>query len=117
LLFFNSCFQFGDLDGVVGGQRECGCGSNEGCNVPLASLTFWHMREACQKIVKEFENLFKVGFVNFKSAVQSSPVPLVKVEVEAIKVWNAAIHTLNHFVLKLEESRVVKWDPYVADEG
>ncbi len=104
LLFFNGCFQFGDLDGVVGGQRECGRGSDEGCNVPLAPLTFWHMRKACQKIVEEFENLFKVRFVNLESAVQSSPVPLVNVEIETIEVWNAAIHMLDHFVLKLEES-------------
>ncbi len=57
LLFFNGCFQFGDLDGVVGGKRECGGGSNEGSDVPLAALTFLHMRKACQKIVEEFENL------------------------------------------------------------
>ena len=91
LLFFNGCFQFGDLDGVVGGQRECGSGSDEGSDVPLAALTFLHMRKACQKIIEEFENLFKVGFVNFESAV-----PLVKVEIETIEVWNAAIHTLDH---------------------
>jgi hypothetical protein len=117
LLFFNGCFQFGDLDGVVGGQRECGGGSDEGSDVPLVVLTFLHMRKACQKIVEEFENLFKVGFVNFESAVQSGPVPLIKVEIKAIEVWNAAIHPLDHSVLKLEKSRVVKWDPYVTDES
>jgi len=75
------------------------------------------MRKARQKIVEEFEDLFKVGFVNFESAVQSGPIPLIKVEIETIEVWNAAIHTLDHSVLKLEKSRVVKWDPYVADES
>jgi hypothetical protein len=105
------------LDGVVGGQRECGSGGDKESDVPLASLTFLHMREACQKIIEEFENLFKVRFVNFESAVQSGPVPLIKVEIKTIEVWNAAVHTLNHFVLKLEKSRVVKWDPYVTDES
>jgi hypothetical protein len=75
------------------------------------------MRKACQKIVEEFENLFKVGFVNFESAVQSGPVPLIKVEIKAMEVWNAAIHTLDHFVLKLEKSRAVEWDPYMTDES
>jgi hypothetical protein len=117
LLCFNGCFQFGDLDSVVGGQRKCGRGSDEGGNVPLASLTFWHMRKASQKILEEFENLPKVRFVEFEGAVQSSPVVLVKVEIEAIEVWNAAIHMLDHFVLKLKECGVVKWDPDVADEG
>jgi hypothetical protein len=114
LLFFNGCFQFGNLDGVVGGQRECGGGSDEGSDVPLAGLTFLHMRKACQKIVEEFENLFKVRFVNFKSTVQSGPVPLIKVNIKAIEVWNAAIHMLDHSVLKLEKSRVVEWYPYVT---
>ena len=117
LLFLNGCLQFGDLYGVVGGQRESDGGSDERSDVPLTALTFLHVRKACQKIIEEFENLFKVGFVNFESAVQSGPVPLVKVEIETIKVWNAAIHTLNHPVLKLKECRVVKWDPYMADEG
>ncbi len=61
------------------------------------------MRKACQKISEEFEDLPKVGFVKFKGTVQSSPVVLVKVEIEAIKVWNTAIHMLDHFVLKLKE--------------
>jgi hypothetical protein len=117
LFFFNRCLQFGDLDGVVGGQRECGGGSDERSDVPLTALTFLHVRKACQKIIEEFENLFKVRFVNFESAVQSGPVSLIKVEIKTIEVWNAAIHTLNHSVLKLEKSRVVKWDPYVTDES
>ncbi len=117
LLFFNGCFQFRNLDGVVGGQRECGGGSDKGSDVPLAALTFLHMRKTCQEIVEEFENLFKVGFVNFESADQSGPVPLIKVEVKLIEVWNAAIHTFDHYVLKLEKSGVVKWDSYVTDEG
>jgi hypothetical protein len=117
LLFFNGCLQFGDLDGVVGGQRECGGGSDKGSDVPLTALTFLHVRKACQKIVEEFEDLFKVRFVNFESAVQSGPVPLIKVEIKAIEVRNATIYTLDHFVLKLEKSRVVKWDPYVTDES
>ena len=47
LLFFNGCLQFGDLDGVVGGQRECGGGSDKRSDVPLMGLTFWYMRKAC----------------------------------------------------------------------
>jgi hypothetical protein len=43
-------------------------------------------------------------------------VVLVEMKIEVIKVWNAAIHTLDHFVLKFEKSRV-KWDPDVAREG
>jgi hypothetical protein len=58
------------------------------------------MRKAGQEVLEEFENLPKVGFLEFKSTVQSRPVVLVKVEIEAIEVWNAAIHTLDHFVLK-----------------
>jgi hypothetical protein len=62
LLFlrFNGCFQFGDLDSVVGGQRECGRGSNEGGDVPLASLAFWHMKKAGQEVLEEFEDLPEV---------------------------------------------------------
>jgi hypothetical protein len=85
----------------VGGQRECRSGSNERGDVPLSSLTFWDMRKACQKILEKFEDLMDVRFVEFKSAVQCSPVVLIKVKVETIEVWNAAIHTLDHLVLKL----------------
>jgi hypothetical protein len=42
---------------------------------------------------------------------------LIKIEVEPIKVWKAAIHTLDHFVLKLQKCGVVKWYPDVACEG
>ncbi len=42
---------------------------------------------------------------------------MIKVEVEMIEVWNAAIHTFDHFVLKLQKSTVVKRDPDVACEG
>jgi hypothetical protein len=59
LLFFNGCLQFGDLDGVVGGQRECGGGGDKRSDVPLPALTFLHVRKACQKIIEEFEHLFK----------------------------------------------------------
>jgi hypothetical protein len=41
--------------------------------------------------------LFEVGFVEFKSAVECSPVVFVKVEMKAIEVWNAAIHTAQSF--------------------
>jgi hypothetical protein len=119
LLFlrFDGCFQFRDLDNVVGGQRERGRGSDEGGDVPLTLLAFWHMRKAGQEVLEEFEDLPEVGFVEFKSAVESSPIVLVKVEIEAIEVWNAAIHTLDHSVLKLKECRVVKWNPDVAGES
>ncbi len=71
LLFlrFNFGFQFGDLDRVVGGQRECQSCGNEGSNVPLAALTLWNVGRACQKIFEKFENLTDVRFVEFKSAV------------------------------------------------
>jgi len=75
------------------------------------------MRKACQKIVEEFEDLFKVRFVDFEGAVQSGRVSLIQVEIKTIEVWNAAIHTLDHSVLKLEKSRIVEWDPDVTDEG
>ncbi len=117
LLFFNGCLQFGNLKGVEGGQRESGSGSDERSNVPLTALTFLYVRKACQKIIEKFENLFKVRFVNFEGAVQSGPVSLIQVEIKTIEVWNAAIHTLHHSVLKLEKSRVVEWDPDVTDEG
>jgi hypothetical protein len=65
------------------------------------------MRKVGQEVFEEIENLPKVGFVEFESAVKSSSVVLVKVEIEAIEVWNAAIHTLDHSVLKLEKCRVV----------
>jgi hypothetical protein len=75
------------------------------------------MREACQKILEEVEDLFEIGFVKFKSAVECSLVVFVKVEIKAIKVWNAAIHTLNHLVLEFEKGRVIERDPHVAGEG
>ncbi len=82
----------------------------------MTSLAFRHMRKAGQEILEEFEDLFEVGFVKFKGAVEGSPVVLVKVEIEAIEVWNAAIHMLDHLVLEFEKSRVVKWNPYVTGE-
>ena len=63
----------------------------------MTSLAFWHMRKACQEILEEVEDLFEVGFVEFKSAVECSPVVFVKVEMKAIEVWNAAIHTAQSF--------------------
>ena len=75
------------------------------------------MRKACQKIPEEFENLFEVGFVQFEGAVESFSVVFIEVKVESIEVWNAAIHMLDHFVLKLKECRVVKWDPDMAGES
>jgi hypothetical protein len=64
-------------------------------------LPFRDVWKACQKILEEFEDLTDVRFVEFESAVLCSPVVLIKVKVEKIEVWNAAIHTLNHFVLKV----------------
>ncbi len=75
------------------------------------------MRKAGQEVFEEFEDLLEVGLVEFKGAVECSPVVLIKVEMKAIEVWNAAIHTLNHLVLKFEKSRVVEWNPNVAGEG
>ncbi len=70
-----------------------------------------------QEILEEFEYLIDVRFVQFKSAVESSLIVLVQVEFEAIKVWNAAIHSRDHLRLELQKSRVVKWDSDVADES
>ncbi len=59
LLFlgFDGCLQFGDLDSVVGGQCECSRGSDERGNIPLTSLSFWHMRKAGQEVLEKFEDL------------------------------------------------------------
>jgi len=70
-----------------------------------------------QEILEEFENLIDVRLVQFKSVVESSSIVLVQVEFEAIKVWNAAIHSLDHLRLELQKSGVVKWDSDVADES
>ena len=75
------------------------------------------MRKACQEIVEKFEDLLEVRFVKFEGAVDSFSVIFVEVKVESIKVWNAAIHTLNHLVLEFEKSRVVERDPYMAGES
>ncbi len=75
------------------------------------------MRKAGQEILEEFENLFEVGFVKFESAVESFSVVFIEVKVEAIKVWNAAIHSLDHLILELEKSRVVKGNSNVTGEG
>ncbi len=75
------------------------------------------MRKTCQEILEEVEDLFEVGFVKFKGAVECSPVVFVKVEMKAIKAWNAVIHMLNHLVLEFEKSRVIERDPYVAGES
>ncbi len=53
-LGFNGGLQFENLNGVVGGQCECGGCSNKGGNVPLALLTFQNVRKACQKIFEKF---------------------------------------------------------------
>ena len=74
------------------------------------------MRKAGQEILEEFEDLFEVGFVKFEGAVESKSVVFIEVKVEAIKVWNAAIHMLDHLILKFEKSRVVEWNPYVTGE-
>ncbi len=86
LLFlgFNGGLQLGDLDCVVGEQRECSSGSDKRGDVPLSSLSFWIVRKTCQKILKESEYLTDVRFVEFEGAVQCSPVVLIKVEVEPI---------------------------------
>ncbi len=68
-LCLNCGFQFGNLDRVLGGQREPGGCSDERGNVPLSSLTFWNMWKACQKILEKFENLTNVRFVEFEGAV------------------------------------------------
>jgi hypothetical protein len=70
-----------------------------------------------QKIFKKSEYLPDVRFVLFEGAVECSPVVLIKIEVETIEVWNAAIHMLDHFVLELQKGGVVKWDPDMAREG
>jgi hypothetical protein len=95
---------------------SCTC-YGERSNVPLTSLAFWHVRKACQEILEELEDLSEVGFVKFKGAVKCNLVVFVKVEIKAIEVWNAAIHTLNHLVLEFEKSRVIERDPYVAGES
>jgi hypothetical protein len=73
--------------------------------------------KAGQKILEEFENLVDVRLVQFKSGVECSPIVLVQVEFEAIQVWNAAIHSLDHLRLELQKIGIVKWDPDVTDEG
>ncbi len=70
-----------------------------------------------QEILEEFEYLIDVRLVQFKRAVESSPIVLVQVEIKGIKVWNAAIHSLDHLRLELQKSGVVKWDSDVADES
>jgi hypothetical protein len=98
-LSLNGGFQLRDLDRVVGGQRQRRRCYGERSNVPLTSLAFGHMRKTCQEILEKVEDLFEVGFVKFKGAVECSPVVFVEVEIKTIKVWNAAIHTLGHLVL------------------
>ncbi len=83
----------------------------------MLSLPFWYVRKACQKILKEFENLSDVRFVQLERAVKRCPVVLVQFEIETVEVWNAAIHTLDHLVLKVKKGCVVEWNPDVADEG
>ncbi len=75
------------------------------------------MWKACKKVFEKFENLTDVRFVELEGAVQSSPVVVVKRKVGAIEVWNAAIHMLDHLVLELKKSRVVKRYPDMAPEG
>ena len=83
----------------------------------MTSLSFGHMRKACQKILEKFEDLLDVRFVKFEGAVQRFSVVFVDFEMETIEVWNAAIHTLDHLVLEVEKSRVVERDPNVAGES
>ena len=73
--------------------------------------------KACQEIFEKFEDLLEVRFVKFEGAVESFSVVFVKVKVESVKVWNAAIHTLGHLILELKKSRVVEWNPYVTGES
>jgi hypothetical protein len=61
------------------------------------------MRKACQEVLKEFENLSDVGFVQFERAVKRCLVVLVQFEIEMVEVWIAAIHTLEHLVLKVKK--------------
>jgi hypothetical protein len=75
------------------------------------------MGKACKKVMKKFEDLTDIQFAQFKSAVQCHPVVLVKFEVKMIQVWNAPVHTLDHFLLKVKTSRVIERDLDVAREG
>ena len=75
------------------------------------------MWKAGQKVLEEVEDLLEVRFVKFKSAIESVPVVFAEFEVEFFEVWNAAIHMLNHLVLKFEKSRVIERDPYMAGES
>jgi len=52
--------------------------------------------QAGQKILEEFEDLVDVRLVQFKGAIECSPIVLIQVEFETIKVWNATIHSLDH---------------------
>jgi len=83
----------------------------------LPLLPFWYVRKACQEVLKEVEDLSDVVFVLFECAVKHCPVVLVQFEIETVEVWNAAIHTLDHLVLKVKKGCVVEWNPDVADEG
>ena len=83
----------------------------------MTSLAFRHTRKAGQEILEEFEDLFEVEFIQFEGAVESKSVVFIEVKIVAIKVWNAAIHTLGHLVLEFEKSRVVEWNPNVTGEG
>ncbi len=68
-LSLNGGLQFRDLNGVVGGQRECGGRSDKRGNVPLVLLAFWNVREAGKKILDEFEHLMDVRLIEFEGAV------------------------------------------------
>ncbi len=57
------------------------------------------------------------GFVKLERAVTRRPVVLIRVEVEAVEVWKAAVHTLDHLLLKVKKGGVVERDPNVAGEG
>ena len=67
----------------------------------MALLTFWNVWKAGKQIVKQFENLVDVRFVEFKGAVKRSPVVFVQFEIETVEVWNASVHSLEHPVLKI----------------
>ncbi len=83
----------------------------------MTALAFRHMRKTCQEILEKIEDLLEVRFVKFEGAVESFSVVFVEVKVESIEVWNAAIHMLNHLILELKKSRVIKRDPYMAGES
>jgi hypothetical protein len=78
---------------------------------------FWNVWKADKEILEKFENLDDVRFVEFKCAVEGNPVVFVQFEVKMIEVWNALIHTIDHFLLKMKKGRLVERDPYMTSES